>query len=404
MRKLVGCVLIVVVWGVLATALAGPPAASIAPRPRVEITQPVSGAPVTDRATVAFRVTGIDDSAIDRAFVSIDGVEIGTIEESPWIGTFAVEVAGEARTIEVRVQLSDGRMLDASRRTAPLVLQDEVDVRLVNLSVSVTDESGRPARGLAPADFRIKDGREVARIERWSEESQALAIMLVLDASGSMKGRQIETSLDAARAFIGKLEDRDRMGIVVFNHEITAALAPSADFSPALAALDTITARGGTALYDAICEGSSLLDLGGRGMRRVLVVLSDGRDAAQTGWKPASTHTLDEAIERAHRDDVILFTIGIGEHLRHEPAIVGDLSTEEILRTLADATGGRSITIASADRLDAVFTDVLEEARHQYSIAFKPAEPKPGETWRDLDVDVLRQGLSARTRRGYYVR
>lgn len=402
------------------------PPASVAPKPRVVITQPIEGVPVSDRATVAVRVDGVVDADIVSATVSIDGKPLGVIEEPPWIGTFPIEIEESSRKIAVSVRLADGRIIESSRKTAPLVMQEAVDVRLVNLAVSVTNESGAPVTDLGRDDFRVRDGRKPATIERWSEESQALAVMLLIDTSASMRGERLETALRAAQDFVGKFEERDRVGLLVFNHEVIFAEPPSHDFDQIRSMIEPLKARGGTALYDALHEASTLLDASVRGMRRVAIVISDGRDAAQTGWQVASKRLLAESIARAHQDDVIVYTIGIGEQLRHEPTISLDMSREDRLRAMTGAvardaagrpsvpstadvldmmsrsTGGRSIVISSASGLGPAFDALLNEMRHQYMIAFRPAAGEgSGEEWREIEVTVSRPDLKVRTRRGY---
>jgi VWFA-related protein len=136
----------------------------------------------------------------------------------------------------------------------------------------------------------------------------------------------------------------------------------------------------------------------------VAVLLSDGRDEAASGLEPGSFHTLEEAIKAAHDKDVVVFTIGFGHHLDEEPDFTGRYTTEEILMRLASSTGGRYLEVRSSRALERAFRDIMEELRHQYQIAYVPPKPLPGQTWREIRVEVDRPEAEVRTRDGYYVK
>src|SRR5207302_3925154 len=72
--------------------------------------------------------------------------------------------------------------------------------------------------------------------------------------------------------------------------------------------------------------------------RRALILLTDGVDNA-------SSRKLDEAIDRAWRAGVIVYSIGIGDRFRFEGV------REDVLRRLGDETGGRAYFPRSTDDL-----------------------------------------------------
>ena len=183
-----------------------------------------------------------------------------------------------------------------------------------------------------------------------------------------------------------------------------------ADASDVELSLDGVRPRGGTALYDAIYRSVDQLVAGPAGMRRVMVVVSDGRDAERIGWKQASVHSLEEALRHAHAQNVIIYTLGLGKNLEFERSIVGDLTTRQVLASFARSTGGRLDLLEEADDLDAAYTKVIEELRHHYSMAFTPSDEAPRkrrgqlyEGWRPIEISVDVEGARVRARQGYFV-
>ncbi len=71
------------------------------------------------------------------------------------------------------------------------------------------------------------------------------------------------------------------------------------------------------------------------------------------------------------------------------------------LRRLADVTGGRFYAIASATELDRVYRQIEQDLRSQYLLLYRPPV-KAGSEFRQVEVEVLRSGLKARTIHGYY--
>ena len=84
-------------------------------------------------------------------------------------------------------------------------------------------------------------------------------VILTMDVSGSMRATDVSpTRLDAARAsalsFIDQLPEKVRVGIVSFASEPTTLVSPTTDRAQLKAALDSLTARDGTAMGDALMQ------------------------------------------------------------------------------------------------------------------------------------------------------
>ncbi len=84
-------------------------------------------------------------------------------------------------------------------------------------------------------------------------------VILAMDVSGSMRATDVSpTRLDAARAsalsFIDQLPDKVRVGIVSFASEPTTLVSPTTDRGQLKAAINSLTARDGTAMGDALMQ------------------------------------------------------------------------------------------------------------------------------------------------------
>lgn len=169
-----------------------------------------------------------------------------------------------------------------------------------------------------------------------------LAIALVIDRSGSMRGRPLEEARRCAEAMIDRLAPTDSVALVQFDDDVQR-LWPAVPIGDGLALkrlLANLQPGGSTALHGGWLEGAdSLVELAGRGLCRV-VLLSDGK--ANVGW----TETADIAAACAEwrARGITTSTYGLGEHFN-----------EELMLAMAEAGGGNGYYGDSAEDLMAPF-------------------------------------------------
>ncbi len=256
---------------------------------------------------------------------------------------------------------------------------EEIEVRLVDLLVSVGGRHAGPATGLDAADFRVLHRGVEARIRDFRNlADRPLTVALLMDISSSM-GRGVRVaSTSAQRFFEGILTDRDAASLVVFNHDLDR-LAPFSDDTRLLRyAAEGLRAWGSTRLYDGISYAVS--SFAGRPDRRALVVLSDGADTD-------SNLDFERVLAQVELAGVVVYPIALR---------INDPDTAEALERLADRSGGRYHVAASVEDLDRIYREIERDLRSQYLIAF---EPPPGvearaDGLRDIEVEVARAGLT----------
>ena len=121
-----------------------------------------------------------------------------------------------------------------------------------------------------------------------------------------------------------------------------------------------------------------------------MILLTDGVDNA-------SVRKIEDAIDRAHRAGVVIYAIGIGDRFRFEGV------REDVLRRLAEETGGRAYFPQGADDLLDDFRQIEGELRSQYLVAYSPSNANRDGSFRRIEVRVKgRDDLRVVHRRGYY--
>ena len=147
-----------------------------------------------------------------------------------------------------------------------------------------------------------------------------------------------------------------------------------------------IEADGSTALFDAVLYGyRQLATFSDARERRVIFLMTDGDDQS-------SRTALEPALEQVRNGGVTIFALGQGEALDD-----GDL--RDVLREMADETGGEAFFEKDEDKLDRVFEQIAGAMRALYLVSYRPTNPTPG--WHGIEVEVNRPNLRLRHKPGY---
>ncbi|MGE5184455.1 MAG: FHA domain-containing protein [Acidobacteriota bacterium] len=145
-------------------------------------------------------------------------------------------------------------------------------------SVEVRGERASVSSGKSTLFAAIRVAAHATALER---ERAPLAVCLVLDVSGSMKGDAIAHVLKSCEMVAELLGPRDRLAIVTFaDHAgVRCGLTALDDGGRAqvLAALRDIQADGATNMHAGLEAAAGLLVSASPELRRVMVVLSDGQ-------------------------------------------------------------------------------------------------------------------------------
>lgn len=225
-------------------------------------------------------------------------------------------------------------------------------------------------------------------VEAFSEATSPVSIVLALDESGSMR-RSAEGVKAAARSFVQAARQDDRLAVLRFSDRAAMAHELTRFRSDAMKAIDEYTSHGGTALWDAVHE--SLGPLRKAEGRRVIVVMTDGRDENAAASGPGSATTFERLLEELRSTGAMVYAIGLGSNVDRER-----------LQALASRTGGEAYFPATVEEVSAEYARVVENLRRQYVIGYTSTNSRRDGGWRAVTVASRKPGVRIVSRGGYF--
>jgi len=271
----------------------------------------------------------------------------------------------------------------------------KVDVKLVNVFVTVTDSHGAPVGSLLKENFQLKEDGKEQKISIFDRESELpLSIVLAVDTSLSTR-KDLPLELASARKFAHTiLRPQDGLSVYKFSEEVSEVVPFTSDLKRIDAGIDRIRNGAATALYDAVFLGSHAL--GKRQGRKVMVVITDGGDTvSQVDYK--------QALRAAEEAEAIIYSIII---VPVEASAGRDTGGEHALIQISADTGGKYYYATSLAQLDEAFRKISDELRTQYLLAYYPSQRYSDSEFRRIQVDLANApaavSYQARYRAGYY--
>jgi Ca-activated chloride channel homolog len=287
----------------------------------------------------------------------------------------------------------------------PPVFRGRSDV--VRVFVTVTDRDGRLVTTLPQDRFEVRDEGKPQPIVLFDNSPQPIQLMVMLDVSGSMEGNLPLLRAAAAQLF-ARLRPDDGARVGTFGDEIVISDTFTRDAGTLGAALpESINPNAPTPLWRALDQAMEAFGTGGD-QRRVVLVLSDGKDSGPIGFRQAVASQA-EVIDRALREDVMVYAIGMRSRHRQpmmpgigpgglQAAMTADLPDPGLAR-VAEETGGGYAELRPSEDLAEAFTRVADELHGQYLLGYTP----PGRDGKvhHVNVRVTSKGLKARAKKSY---
>lgn len=285
----------------------------------------------------------------------------------------------------------------------------KIGTQLVNVPFNITDKTNRYINDLKKEDLEVLEDNKPQEIFSFERQTDlAITIAMLIDISGSEAYTLPMEKAAGARFFQRVLRPRKDLGAVItFEGEAELVQNLTSDPAKLERALDevrisvasaSVTAggtppinggsrAGSTAIWDAVYSVSNDL-LKREAGRRVIILITDGEDTS-------SALKMRDAIERTWRNEVIVYSIGIGD-----PAYGVNSG---VLKKITQETGGRAFFPRSEADLDKAFAQIDEDLRSQYMLAYTPVNGAKDGSFRTIQLRVKNQKeLTVRHRRGYF--
>ncbi len=267
-----------------------------------------------------------------------------------------------------------------------------VKSELVAIPVRVTDTNGNVVSGLTQGAFSVFEDGRPQKLTLFQQEDAPVTVGLVVDHSRSM-GPKLREVGAAVYAFAHSSNPHDEMFVVDFNDAVWLQILGGKPFTSNAkeleAAISAVSARGRTALYDAIAEGLNHLRFG-HCEKKALIIVSDGGDNA-------SHQKFSQILALAQHSQVVIYSIVLqGDGQEENP---------DVLRRLSKSTGGISYFPGSADTIAGISALIARDLRDQYTLGFSPEKQSNNASFRKIQVKVTASGLTklhVRYRPGYF--
>src|SRR3954468_18314754 len=265
-------------------------------------------------------------------------------------------------------------------------------VNEVTLSATVLDARRHLVTNLAENNFAVYEDNQPQKITFFKRQDIPVSIGIVVDNSGSMRTKPAAVT-KAVLNLIQASNPQDEVFVVNFNDDPYLDQDFTNKLGPLREALDRVDSRGGTALYDAVIASADHLAKGAKKEKKVLLVITDGVDNE-------SRESLESAIRKVQDDNgPTIYTIGI---LGDEPGIK---RAKRALQSLSDQTGGVAFFPKDLMEVDEISQEVARDIRNQYTLTYKPTNPRSNGGYRKVKVEARAPGykdLQVRTRDGYF--
>ena len=285
--------------------------------------------------------------------------------------------------------------------------------KLVNVLFSVQDKQNRYLNDLKQEDIQVLENGQPQDIFTFKRELDLpLTMAILVDVSGSEQFT-LQYLKDSGGRFVEAVvrTGKDTVAVIKFEGEATVmqeltsnpkrvrkalediafiAAPPVSVYGGATPPINGGSRQGGTSLYDSVVATSADM-LAREPGRKTIIILTDGEDTT-------SRMKLDEAINESLRSEVVIYSIGIGD-----PGMGG--VNEGVLKKLSESTGGRAVFPKDARELDKAFTQLEQDLRQQYLLAYEPKNETTDGGFRKLEIRVVNRNakdLKVRHRRGYY--
>lgn len=306
-----------------------------------------------------------------------------------------------------------------------------ITTQVVLVPVTVKDTQGNLVPDLQQNDFRVfQDDKEQQIKNFWDEAFPVSAVVLLDDDLPTGQSQKVLKSLDSIAAGFSA---NDEVALVRFdeypktvldftanNDALFAKLkeirtnpkdaldsrvpgSPSATImSPPMINGHTLDGAPGNPMIgtnyngvtkhldDAVHYAADMLRTRSKDRRKIIFIVSDGTNDRHNQW------TFNNTLQLLFSANVTVYAVSVDS-----AADVLALRGSGRLSQYAKPTGGDVISASSPNRMETLYSKLVEEARNQYTLGFDPTKTVGRGNCHTIEVRVERPGLSVTARQGY---
>ena len=323
--------------------------------------------------------------------------------------------------------------------TPPIVEEDcgLADIPPVQINVSVWSSKIGYVKDFTNKDFDVSYANAPHEIDVFALENKPASIGLLFDLSGSMKSpnsfNKVSVAVESFRSFLKESNSENEYSLFTFAKEVSVLQEPTQSQEEIYKALDKVNTSelkdAKTLFYDGVGLGYEKL-LGGKHAKKILIALTDGADNQ-------SKKRLNEIKTLSRKESVQLYIINVVRHdyardlesflvfksipvlkreVKNLDSMSGNISAGYFvfnpnltdLDAIVAETGGRIFYPTDAKETDAVFREIAEEIKSQYTLGFYPKFLQKDWGKIEIKLNLLKEKrdklgkVAIRTKRGYY--
>ena len=255
----------------------------------------------------------------------------------------------------------------------------QVNVNLVLVPVSVTDDLHRPVMGLEQRNFELFEGQQAQQIRYFYQEDAPISVALVLDVSGSM-GKKMDLLREAVNQFFANANPQDDYTVVTVSDRPEVLLRGSRSIEEVQTTLAGVKPAGWTALLDSVRLAAMALKTA-RYSRRAILIVSDGMDNV-------SRHHWKEVAGLVEESDLDAYAIGVMNEALPFFGFFEERIDKRLLKRITDVTGGRTLVVEHPSDIPDATATLSQEMRSQYVLGYRPNDGAHDRRWRKIQVKV----------------
>jgi VWFA-related protein len=316
----------------------------------------------------------------------------------------------------------------------------------VEVPVTVKDQKGNPIAGLTWRDFKVYENDKWEPLKIFSVDPAPLSMAFVVDQSVTMDVMEkVNNSLGAIQ---GAMSPYDELSVFTYNNgprrlteftgaqgnrvPVVLAMAKSSGREEAVPINDgpfascAITKNGGCldsnptvqrggatgnaafisipkeihTLNDAILAAAKELSNRPQGRRRIIYVISDGKEyGSKAAYK--------DVLRYLQTNKIAVYGTLVGDAARWGEGYVSRIHLpftmyDNRLYGYVQATGGILLSERNLNGIEKSYAQLAEQARNQYMLVYASHEPPFDSKYRKIEVRVDRPGVEVIAKKGYY--